>query len=72
MKNEPASVQYTAKNMPTETEREYEIAFQMESGEFDVVTTIVARNDAHANRLAEKLYPNQEWYVLLNGQNINA
>lgn len=54
-------------------EETYRIAFPMECGEFDIVETFSAQNDAEANRYAENEYPGQEWYVLRdNGENING
>ena len=51
----------------------YKIAFTCENGEFDIVEIFEAKNDAAANRYAEKNYPDTEWYVLSeNGQNING
>ena len=51
----------------------YSIAFQMESGEFDIVENFVASNDADANEYAETHYGSREWYVLnSDGENING
>lgn len=59
----------------------FQIAFQTESGAFDVVNEFEtdiqdlaewcdAREEA--NNWAEVCYPGQDWYVLQNGRNVNA
>jgi len=53
-------------------EIEYDIAFVRESGEWDVVATIWASSDDEAEKIAESRYPDQEWFVLLEGENING
>ncbi len=53
-------------------EHEYQIAFVMESGDFDIVETFAAIDDDAANRYAGKHYAGQEWYVLHHGDNING
>ena len=51
----------------------YHIAFQAESGEFDVVETFEAADDAAANAYAEANYDGQEWYILNSAhRNING
>jgi hypothetical protein len=51
----------------------FSIAFQQESGEFDVVESFAAENCGEANAYAERNYPDQSWYVLdADGANINA
>jgi len=52
---------------------EYRIAFTMESGEWDVVETFHAANNAAANEYAEENYGDCDWYVLnAVGKNINS
>jgi len=54
-------------------ESEYRIAFVRESGEWDVVSSFRAADDAAANAYAETEYGQQEWYVLdSTGRNING
>lgn len=50
----------------------YQIAFQMESGEWDIVEDFDETDDDAANKYAESEYPDREWYVLRNGKNING
>lgn len=56
----------------------YQLAFVLESGEFEVVDEFAADGVADANRIAGELtaaeYPDRvdDWYVLCNGKNINA
>lgn len=52
--------------------RTYQIALAMDSGKWDIIDEFEARSDEAANRYAEKNHPDAEWYVLYNGQNINA
>jgi hypothetical protein len=57
----------------TETEIEYQVAFVNGSdGSFDVVETFDAADDEAANAYANEHYAGQDWYVLRNGENINA
>ena len=59
--------------MTTTSEREYRIAYPMTNGEWDVVDTFYASNDADANAYAETHYDGDEWYVLdANNRNING
>jgi hypothetical protein len=54
-------------------EREYTLAFAMESGEWDIARTFTAIDDDAANAFAEQHYDGQEWYVLDHtGRNING
>ena len=50
----------------------YEIAFVCDDGSFDVVDYVYAGTDDEANDYAEAEYAGQDWYVLLDGHNINA
>lgn len=52
--------------------REYQIAFVMTDGRFDVVETFEACGNAAANEYAESNYCDREWYVLRDGRNING
>jgi hypothetical protein len=60
--------------MPAYTDQpQYRIAFTMESGEWDVVETFHAANNAAANEYAEENYADRDWYVLdAAGNNINC
>ena len=51
---------------------EYQIAFAMESGNWDIVETFAAADDIAAEAYAEKNYTGQGWYVLCEGKNINS
>lgn len=52
---------------------QYIIAFEMESGDWDMIESFEAKNDEEANAYAEANYGEQEWYVLDSaGDNINA
>jgi hypothetical protein len=54
-------------------DREYRIAYAGSNGEWDVVDTFTATDDAAANAYAEATYFGDEWYVLDNtGRNING
>jgi hypothetical protein len=52
----------------------YQIAFVMESGEFDVVETLEwCDSESDAEAYAEETYPDEDWYILdENGNNCNA
>ena len=50
----------------------YDIAFVCDDGSFDVVDNVHAATDDEANDYAEAEYAGQDWYVLLDGRNINA
>jgi hypothetical protein len=53
--------------------REYRIAYAMGNGEFDVVDSFMAADDAGANAYAATYYDGDEWYVLDDtGRNING
>ena len=53
--------------------REYRIAYAMGNGEWDVVDSFMAVDDAGANAYAEQHYTGDEWYVLdATGRNING
>ena len=54
--------------------REYQIAFALEAtGEWEIIKTFRAADDAAANAYAEQHYADREWYVLdANGENING
>ena len=54
------------------TSVEYEIAFRLENGAFEVVETFCAKTDADAEAYAEETYPGTDWYVLRDGENINS
>ena len=59
--------------MTTTSEREYRIAYPMTNGEWDVVDTFLASDDAAANHYAETHYTGDEWFVLDGtGRNING
>lgn len=52
---------------------EYQIAFVLEgTGEFEIVESFEATSDAEANSYAETHYPDDDWYVLRDGDNING
>jgi hypothetical protein len=54
-------------------EREYRIAYATTNGEWDVVKTFRATDNAAANAYAEEHYSGDEWYVLDDaGRNING
>ena len=56
-----------------DVELTFKIAFQMESGEWDIVDEFTAASTDEANAYAEENYAGQEWYVLdANGNNTNA
>ena len=51
----------------------YQIAFVLESGEFDTVEWFEAADNDAANAYAGANYADREWYVLdADGDNINA
>ena len=51
----------------------YYLAFQTESGEFDIVQEFISHSNREAEKMAEEWYPGQEWYVLdEQKQNING
>lgn len=51
----------------------YFIAYAMTNGEWDIVDSFAAANDAGANAYAEQHYTGDEWYVLdATGRNING
>jgi hypothetical protein len=53
--------------------REYRIAYAISNGEFDVVDSFMAADDAGANAYAATYYDGDEWYVLDDtGRNING
>ena len=54
--------------------REYQIAFTMESGAWDIVESFAAASDDEANEYAEATYgEKEEWYVLdEHNHNING
>ena len=62
--------------MTTQT-HEYQIAFAGENGTWDVVETFQARDNAAAERYAERYCRRNhsdrvdDWYVLRDGKNIN-
>lgn len=50
----------------------YQIAYALESGEWEIVEEIEAESDAEANAYAENNHQD-EWYVLdADGNNING
>ena len=51
---------------------EYQIAFMLADGGWDIVETFHAENADGANEYARQTYLDQEWYVLRAGRNINA
>lgn len=54
-------------------ENTYYIAYQRESGKFEIVEDFTAKSDESANAYAEQHFANDDWYVLdSNKQNINA
>lgn len=62
----------TMAKIQTVVSREYQIAFMDWDGSFFVVHSFDACDDSAANQYAEEHFPGQEWYVLLNGKNING
>jgi hypothetical protein len=42
----------------------YHIAYTTESGEWDIIDTFMAVDDAEANEYAEANYAGTEWYVI--------
>ena len=51
----------------------YFIAYAMTSGEWDIVDSFAATDDADANAYAEQHYTGDEWFVLdSTGKNING
>jgi hypothetical protein len=59
--------------------KDYELAFMDANGEWDVVESFEASDDAAANKWAEANeermraeYGNDEWYILHDGKNINS
>jgi hypothetical protein len=52
--------------------REYQIAFPKTEGTWDVVETFEACGNYAANRYAEDAYPDDEWWLLCDGRNING
>lgn len=53
--------------------REYQIAYPMTDGKWDVVDTFLASDDTAANQYAETHYTGDEWFVLDDqGRNING
>jgi hypothetical protein len=54
-------------------QREYRVAFVMNTGAWDVVETFTAGGDDEANAYAGRNYSNAEWFVLNEaGHNING
>lgn len=50
----------------------YELAVCKADGTFDVIDTFYEHCNAAANAYAEKHHSDVEWYVLRDGENINA
>lgn len=50
----------------------YELAVCKADGTFDVIDTFYEHCNAAANSYAEKHHADVEWYVLRDGENINA